>query len=101
MYETHITNLYVKVRMEHPDNYDEHHVKYVPYDLTVSQPEENNVHATYDNAPSVEINNIETSPLSESDSNSIPGSSNTIPLHSIVSITQESSISNVNDEVEV
>ena len=38
MYETHITNLYVKVRIEHPDNcnYDEHNVKYVPYDLTVS-----------------------------------------------------------------
>ena len=29
------------------------------------------------------------------------GSSNTIPLHSIVSSTQESIISNVNDEVEV
>ena len=83
---------------EHPDDCDEHHVKYVPYDLTVSQPEEKNVHATYDNATSVEINNTETSPLSESDSH---GSSNTIPLHSIVSSTQESSISNVNDEVEV
>ena len=54
-------------RIEHPDNYDEHHVKYVPYDLIVSQPEENNVHATYDNASSAEINNIETDPLSESD----------------------------------
>ena len=50
-------------RMEHPDNYDEHHVKYVPYDLTVSQPQENNVHVTYGNAPSAEIINIETSPL--------------------------------------
>ena len=39
-------------RMEHPDDYDEHHVQYVQYDLTVSQPEENNVHATYDNASS-------------------------------------------------
>ena len=54
-------------RIEHPDNYDEHHVKYVPYDLTVSQPEEKIVHATYDNAPSAEIINIETSPLSEGD----------------------------------
>ena len=23
-------------RMKHPDDYDEHHVQYVPYDLTVS-----------------------------------------------------------------
>ena len=83
---------------EHPDNYDQHHVKYVPYDLTVSQPEEKNVHDTYDNATSAEINNTETSPLSESDGH---GSSNTISLHSIVSSTQESIISNVNDEVEV
>ena len=88
-------------RIEHPDNYDEHHVKYVPYDLIVSQPEENNVYGAYDNASSAEIINFETSPLSESDSRSIPGSSNTIPLHSIVSTTQESSISNVNDEDEV
>ena len=54
-------------RMKHPDNYDEHHVKYVPYDSIVSQPEEKNVHATYDNASSAEIINIETSPLSEDD----------------------------------
>ena len=26
-------------RMKHPDDYDEHHVQYVPYDLTVSQHE--------------------------------------------------------------
>ena len=50
-------------RMKH----DDHHVKYVPYDLTVSQPEENNIHVTYDNAPSAEINNIETNSLSEGD----------------------------------
>ena len=30
--------------MEHPDNSDEHNIKYVPYDLTVSQPEENNIY---------------------------------------------------------
>ena len=65
--------------MKHPDDYDEHHVQYVPYDLTVSQPEENTVH---DNTRSAEINNFETDPLSESDSWSIPGS---IPLHLIVS----------------
>ena len=88
-------------RMVHPDNYDERHIKYVPYDLIVTQPEEKNVHVTYDNAPSAEISNIETSPLSESDSQSIPGSSNTIPLHPIVSTRQESIISNVNDEDEV
>ena len=40
--------------MEHPDDYNEHHVKYVPYDLTVSQPEENSVRATYGS-----INNLE------------------------------------------
>ena len=88
-------------RMEHPDDYDEHHVQYVPYDLTVSQPEENTVHATYDNTRSAEINNFEIGSPSESDTWSILGSSNTIPLHSIVSTTQESSISNVNDEDEV
>ena len=70
-------------RMKHPDDYDEHHVQYVPYDLTVSQPEENTVHATYDNASSAVINSFETISLS------------------IVSTTQESSISNVNDEDEV
>ena len=41
-------------RMEHPDDYDEHHVQYVPYDLTVSPPEENNVRTTYGS-----INNLE------------------------------------------
>ena len=56
---------------------------------------------SYDNARSAEIINIKTSPLSESKTWGIPWSSNTIPLHSIVSITQESSISNVNDEDEV
>ena len=83
-------------RMEHPDNYDEHHVKYVPYDLIVFK--ENTVH---NKARSAEINNIETDQLSESDARLIPGSSNTIPLHSIVNTTQESSISDVNDEDEV
>ena len=53
-------------RMEHPDNYDEHHVKYVPYESTVSQPKEKIVRVTYGNASSAEIINIETSPLSES-----------------------------------
>ena len=85
-------------RMEHPDDYDEHHVQYVPYDLTVSQPEENTVHATYDNTRSAEINNFEIGSPSESDTWSILGSSNTIPLHSIVSTTQEGNISNVDDE---
>ena len=85
-------------RIEHPDDYDEHHVQYVPYDLAVSQPEENNVR---DNARSAEINNFEIGSPSESDTWSILGSSNTIPLHSIVSGTQESSIGNVNDEDEV
>ena len=41
-------------RIEHPDDYDEHHVQYVPYDLTVSPPEENNVPTTYGS-----INNLE------------------------------------------
>ena len=85
-------------RIKHPDDYDEHHVQYVPYDATVSQPEENNVH---DNTRSAEINNFEIGSPSESDNWSIPGSSNTIPLHSVVSGTQESSISNVNNEDEV
>ena len=85
-------------RMKHPDDYDEHHVQYVPYDLTVSQPEENTVH---DNTRSAEINNFEIRSPSESDTWSILGSSNTIPLHSIVNDTQESSISNVIDEDEV
>ena len=35
-------------RIEHPDDYDEQHVQYAPYDLAISQPEENNtICATY------------------------------------------------------
>ena len=84
--------------MEHPDDYNEYYVQYVPHDQAVSRPEKNTIH---DNARSAEINNFETGQLSESDTQSIPGSSNIIPLHSMVSTTQESSISNVNDEDEV
>ena len=67
-------------------------------DLIVSKPEENTKHS---NARPAEINDFDTGQLSESDTLSIPGSSNTITLHSIVSTTQESSISNVTDEDEV
>ena len=46
--------------MKHPDNYDEHHVQYVPYDLIVSQHEENTIHTINCNARLAEINNFET-----------------------------------------
>ena len=63
-------------RMENPDNYDEHHVEYVTYDLPVAQTQtttEDNVH---DNP-----NIIGTKTCSEG---------STIPLHPIASATNES-----------
>ena len=62
-------------RMENPDNYDEHHVEYVTYDLPVAQTQtttEDNVH---DN-----LNIIGTKTCSEG---------STIPLHPIASATNE------------
>ena len=85
-------------RMEHPDDYKEYHVQYVPYDLIICKFEEDIIHA---NTRPAEINDFDTGQLSESNTLSIPGSSNTIPLHSIVNTTQECSISSVNDEDEV
>ena len=76
--------------IEHPDNYNKYHIQYVPYENTI-----------HDNTRPAEINDFDIGQLSESDTLSIPGSTNTIPLHSVVSTTQEISISNVNDEDEV
>ena len=42
-------------RIEHPDNYDEQHVQYAPYDLPVSQPHDITVHATYGSISNPEL----------------------------------------------
>ena len=42
-------------RIEHPDNYDEQHVQYAPYDLPVSQPQDITVHATYGSISNPEL----------------------------------------------
>ena len=49
-------------RMEHPDNYDEQHVQYAPYDLPVSQPQDVTVCATY--GSTIRTDNSETNQLS-------------------------------------
>ena len=60
-------------RIEHPDNYDEQHVQYAPYDLTVSQPQDITVRATY--GSTIRSDNSETNQLSlERDTRSTTGS---------------------------
>ena len=77
--------------MEHPDNYDEHHVKYVPYDFTVSQPQDITVHATYGSVNNPELTRICNSNIPTRDTLSTVAVSErlSIPLLPIASETDD------------
>ena len=90
-------------RIEHPDNYDEQHVQYAPYDLPVSQPQDNTVHATYGSISNPELtgtynSNIDHLLTRDTHSTFAVSERLSTPLHSIASEPSDGSSITDNDD---
>ena len=84
-------------RIEHPDDYDEHHIQYVPYDLTVSPPQDITGRATYGSISNPELSgtcNSDSDLLSTRDTQSTVAVSHklSIPLHPIANEPDDNTI---------
>ena len=89
-------------RIEHPDNYDEQHVQYAPYDLPVSQPQDITVHATYGSISNPELTgtcNSSFDLLSTRDTRSTVAVSEMLSLHPIACEPDAKSITDNDDDI--
>ena len=91
-------------RIEHPDNYDEQHVQYAPYDLPVSQPQDITVHATYESISNPELTGTcksNVNPLSTRDTRCTVAVSErlSISLHPIACKPDAKSITDNDDDI--
>ena len=91
-------------RIEHPDDYDEHHIQYVPYDLTVSPPQDITGYATYGSVSNPELSgtcNSDSDLLSTRDTQSTVAVLHklSIPLHLIANEPDNATSITDNDDV--
>ena len=91
-------------RMENLDDYNEHHVQYVSYDLQISQPEDITVRATCGSVSSPESTgtcNLDIDLLSTKDTQSTVAVSDklSIPLHPIASEPDDATSITVNEDI--